>query len=100
MRPGHEPDIEEVAKKFAALYEEKGIDTGFRVYQAVTGDDLPLYVVSFAAADAAGYYANEAKVNGMLGEAAIPLMQEAASHARRLERTNARMRPDLSLGGM
>ncbi len=98
VRTGHEMEIEAVAKKVAALYAEKEIDTGFRIYQAMTGDDLPLYLVTFTAADPADYYANEARIDGVLGEEATKLIQEAVGLARRLERTSAMMRPDLSMG--
>ena len=98
IRPGHEAEIEEVARKFAALYAEKEIDTGFRIYQAVTGDDLPLYLVTITAANAVDYHTNEARVNESLGEAGQQLIQEAVALARRLERTTAMMRPDLSMG--
>ncbi len=98
IRPGHEMAIEEVARKVAALYAEKEIDTGFRIYQAVTGDDLPLYLVTFTAADAADHYANEARVNELLGEAGEKLLEEARASARRVETTMATMRPDLSMG--
>ena len=98
VRPGHEAEIEEVARKIAAVYAEKEIDTGWRIYQAVTGDDLPLYVVTFTAADAADHFANEARIDELLGEAGQQLIQEASTHARRVEATTAMMRPDLSMG--
>ena len=98
VRPGHEAEIEEVAKKFAALYAEKSVDTGFRIYQAVTGEDLPLYLVTITAANAADYHANEARVNEQLGDAGQALIQEAVALARRVERTTAMMRPDMSMG--
>jgi hypothetical protein len=98
VRPGHEAAIEAVAKKIAALYEEKGIDTGWRVYQAITGGDLPLYLVSTTATDAADYHANDARVNGLLSDAMQELIGEALSHTRRVESTWSVMRPDLSMG--
>ena len=98
VRPGHEQAIEEVAKKLVALYTEKNIDPGWRVYQAVTGDDLPLYVVTSTAASPADSYANDERVGGILGEDSQKLLGEAASHARRVEQTMSRMRPDMSMG--
>ena len=98
VRPGHEPAIEAVARKLVALYVEKNVDTGWRVYQAVTGDDLPMYIVTSTATDPADHYANEARVAGLVGEAAQALLKEAMSHTRRLDTTMATMRPDLSMG--
>ena len=96
--PGHEQAIEAVAKKLVALYTEKNIDTGWRVYQAVTGDDLPLYIVTSTAASAADNYANDERLGTILGEDSQKLLAEAASHARRVEQTMSRMRPDMSMG--
>lgn len=98
VKPGWEMEIEGVAKKIAKLYADKGAETGFRIYQAMTGDDLPMYLVTFSAADAADHYANEKALDEMLGEEVQKLMQEAAGYARRVERTSAMMRPDLSMG--
>lgn len=98
VRPGNEMEFEAVAKKFAELYAEEEIDTGFRIYQAVTGDDLPLYLVTFSGTDAADHYANEARIDQLLGEAAQKLIQEAVGLARRVETTTAMMRSDLSMG--
>lgn len=98
VRPGHEEAIEGVARRLVALYTEKNIDTGWRVYQAVTGDDLPLYVVTSTATNAADYHANEGRVGALVGEAAQQLIQEAQSHTRRVESTTAMMRPDMSMG--
>lgn len=97
-RPGHEEALEDVARRIVALYAENNIDTGWRVYQAITGDDLPLYVVSATATNAADFHANEARIGATLGEAAQKLIEEASSHARRVESTTARMRPDMSMG--
>ncbi len=81
-----------------AAYAEKGIDTGWRFYQAITGEDLPVFIVAGTATDAANFHANEARVNEILGEEGIKLIQEAMSIARRVERTAEVVRPDLSLG--
>ena len=98
IRPGHEQAAEAVAKKLVDLYTENNADTGWRIYQAITGDDLPMYIVTTTATDPADHYANEARLSGQFGEAAKKLMQEAMTHARRLETTMAWMRPDLSMG--
>ena len=98
VKPGHEMEIEGVARKIAKVYADKGADTGFRVYQAVTGDDLPMYLVTMSATDAADYYANDKTLEALLGEEAGKLIQVAAGLARRVERTSAWMRPDLSMG--
>ncbi len=97
-RPEKEEEIEAVAKKFQALYKEKNIDTGWRVYKALTGPDLPLYLVVVTAADAADYHANDARVNGLLGQPAQDLFAEANGYTRHLEQSWSMIRPDLSMG--
>ncbi len=98
VRPGMEDDLEEVSRKYVALAADKGSDTGWRVYQAITGDDLPLYLVVSTASDIADYHANDARVRALLGEAAQKLFAEARACTRRLEHSWAMVRPDLSMG--
>lgn len=98
VRPGHEQAIEELAKKVVAVYKEKNIDTGWRIYQAVTGDDLPLYLVTSTATSPADSFTNEERIAAIVGKEAQKLLAEAASHTRRVEQTMSRMRPDMSMG--
>lgn len=98
IEPGKEAAAMDIARRVKELYTAKGIDTGWRFYSAITGDDLPLFVVTGSAMDAADYHANEARVNEILGEEMRKLIQEAMGIARRVERTTSMMRPDLSMG--
>jgi Flp pilus assembly protein CpaB len=56
------------------------------------------HVVTATAANAADYHTNEERVNEVLGADGLKLILEAASYARRMERTTSVMRPDLSIG--
>ncbi len=94
--PGKAEALEEVAREFVALYKSKSLDTGWNVYQAVTGNDLPLYVVAVGARNEADFHANEARLNELAGKEAEALQQKALKSARRVEPMVGWMRPDIS----
>ncbi|MEE9133538.1 MAG: hypothetical protein V3U13_08260 [Gemmatimonadota bacterium] len=94
--PGKESELEGVAKEFAALYKAKGIDHGWRIYQAVMGPDLPMYLVVETAADEADYHATVKKVEEMAGEEGMKLNQKALKFARNIVIQHGWIRPDLS----
>ena len=94
--PGKTEDLEGVAKEFVELYTSKGLDTGWNVYQAITGGDLPLYVVAVGARDEADFHANEARLNELVGAEAEALGMKALKFARRVEPMVGWSRPELS----
>jgi len=94
--PDKTDDLEAVAKEFVELYTSKGLDTGWNVYQAITGGDLPLYVVSVLARNEADFHANEARLNELAGAEAEKLGMKALKAARRVEPFIGWFRPDLS----
>ena len=98
IQPGKEMAAMDVARRVKELWAAKGIDSGWRFYQAVTGEDLPLFLVTATGMNAADYYANDARVSEILGDEMKMLIQEAVGIARKVERTTSRMRPDLSMG--
>jgi hypothetical protein len=95
--PGKEMETEAVMKEWVELYATNGVTSGFYVYQAVTGDDLPMYVVSTHAASQADYFADGDQLDEMLGEADDALWMKTRSLLRDFEHNNAWLRPDLSL---
>lgn len=94
--PGKEQDLEAVSREYAELFRKKGLSTRFRVYQAVSGSDLPLYVVVEGARSEADYYENAEKTRTALGEEGMKLLQKAILPIRRVESMSAIPRPDLS----
>jgi hypothetical protein len=94
--PGKEREFEQVARDYAALYKEKGLDDSWTLYQRVTGGELPLYVATFPARSASDHYARMEEIQGMLGEAGQKLAQRAYACMRRFERKEVMPRPDLS----
>lgn len=94
--PGKGEGLESVAKEFAELYAANGIETGWRMYQAAMGSDLPLYLVVFAAKDPAEFHAWDRETTARLGEEADRLYLKALSYARRVEEGHGWVRGDLS----
>ena len=92
----HVEEAEQVAKDVAALYKSKNIDTPFVIYQAVSGHDLPLYIVGSSGKSAADYWLNDDRVASMIGNEMRPLEMRALSFTRKLEVREARRRPELS----
>ncbi|MBT8486403.1 MAG: hypothetical protein HKO59_17990 [Phycisphaerales bacterium] len=100
VKPGHEEQLEQVAKDYAALYREHGIDRPWNIYQAITGADLPLYVVANPAESPAAHENHKERIGALLAEAAAPLEQESMKHVRKIELMDGWWRPDLSYPSM
>jgi hypothetical protein len=97
--PGKAEDLEAIAKEFAELYKRKGIDSGWTIFQGVTGSDLPVYVVAMGAKSAADYYTNRERIREQLGEEAKKLGEKVDATIRKMEYKEGMLRPDLSYPG-
>ena len=96
LKPGAEFAVEAVAKAYVELYKKHKIESGFRVYSAVIGADLPMLLVVETADDMAQYHAREQAIQAKLGEEGKKLGEKAMSLARRLEISHGYVRPELS----
>ena len=97
VEPGMESGFEAILREWVALYEENGIETGWVAHQAVTGDDLPMFVL-VTPADGMAAWANENEaVDAALGEADDELVQRTLLLMRAYNPTNATFRPELSV---
>lgn len=94
--PGKEMALEAVAKEYAALYESKGIETGWRIYQVVMGPDLPAYLVVLSAESEAAFIARSSEIEQLLGDDVQELYNKSMKTTRRLEVMEGWVRPDLS----
>jgi len=94
--PGKQKDIEAIAKEFAELYKSKGINTGWSMYESVTGSDLPVIVVAQGARSAADFYSNRERLRELLGEDAKKIGARVGATVRRMEDKEGIPRPDLS----
>jgi hypothetical protein len=97
VMPGREADAEAVGADYVKLFKSKGVKTGYNVYKTVMGPEMPLYVVSVGALDAADYHADDAKVVALLGAEMQALGARLAAFTRRVEMREAVLRPDLSV---
>jgi hypothetical protein len=94
--PGKQKEIEAIAKEFADLYKEKGIDTGWSFYKMISGPDLPLYVVAQGAKSPADYYANRDRIKELLGPEAEKIGMKIGETIRRSEYKEGMIRDDLA----
>jgi hypothetical protein len=94
--PGKELEAEAVAKEYAALYRAKEMEHGFRIYQAVMGPDLPMYLVVQSAKNEAEFTAREQGMEQMLGEEGMKLQQKSMAVTRKMVIQEGWVRPDLS----
>lgn len=96
VTPGQEETFEEVAKEFVAIYKKNCIDTGWNVYQSVTGTDLPLFVIIEAGKSRAQFAVNEERIKAKLAEQTKELGQKAVTCFRKVVHKEGYPRPDLS----
>jgi len=96
---GKKKQFEELAKEFAELYKSKNIDTGWSIYESVTGSDLPVFVIAHASRSQGEYYSRRDEVRELLGEAGEKLVEKALTLVRRIEHKDGWTRPDLSYPG-
>lgn len=92
----HLNETEQVAKDYAALFKSKNVGDPFTVYEALSGNDLPLWIVSVPARSAADFYANDERVNAMLGADVRPLQARAMANTRKFEIRNGVYHPEMS----
>ena len=97
VEPGKESEFEAIMKEWVGLYEEHGIETGWLANQAVTGDDLPMFVLITPADGMAAWATENEAVDAMLGEADDELIQRSLALMRAYKPTNAMFRPELSV---
>jgi len=94
--PGKTYEIEGVAKEYIDLFEAKGVEHGWRIYEIVMGPDQPVYLQVETAADEAAYHANAKDIREALGEEGVKLNMKALKYSRRVEEQHGWIRPDLS----
>lgn len=96
LDPEHAEESEQIARDYSALFKAKNIPDGFNIYQVISGNDLPLLVVSVHGKSAADLAQAEEKNNATLGKDVFPLAARAMGITRRYETKDGMYRPDLS----
>ena len=94
--PGMEEEAATITRQYADLYRKNNLSEPFRVFQAVTGENLPLFVVGTYGKDEEDWIASGASVNEALGEEGLLLQQRAMRVIRTYESKKRRLREDLS----
>ena len=96
VQPGKESAFEASIPAWQAAYESAGIDRGWRIYQIVSGDDLPAYLVVSSSEAEHDYYMMSEENQEALGEQFMELRAGTGATLRRVEETSGWVRPDLS----
>lgn len=96
VQRGAEAQAEAIAKEWAALFKKNDISDGFVVFQAVMGTELPLYIVGRPGKSAQDYYAQNEKIDALLGEEGAAMNAKTFAIVRSFETQNVTTRPDLS----
>jgi hypothetical protein len=97
VMPGRDPEAESVGAEYVKLFKAKAVKNAYNVYKVVMGAEMPAYIVSVGAADAAAYHADSANVSALLGTDLQALSARTAALTRRFETREATARPDLSV---
>ncbi len=96
VMPGKKKVMEEVAKQYAELYKANNVETGWRIYESVTGNDLPLFVVAHPARSQAEFYQQREALKAAFGEDSKKLGETVMQAVRRVELKDGWIRGDLS----
>jgi hypothetical protein len=96
LLPGREEEAAAILKDWAELHRKKKVAEAFRVFEAITGDDLPLLVVGTYGKNEVDWIDHGAEVSEALGEQGQGLLRRALGVIRRFEVTRNLVRDDLS----
>jgi hypothetical protein len=84
-------------KEWVDLYQEHGIESGWVANQAVTGNDLPMWVLLTPADGMAAWATENEAIDAALGDANDELLQRTLSLMRAYKPSNSTFRPELSV---
>jgi hypothetical protein len=94
--PSKVAEFEASARAWAEAYGRHGVDHGFRLYQYITGADLPMYLLVKNARDEAHAAAVSAQLAATLGADNGRLMAQTGATLRSVREMRGEVRPDLS----
>jgi hypothetical protein len=96
IEPGTEAKMDAVIKKFVSSFKKHKISSGFNYAVAVTGTDLPFYVINSSGKSAADLWTESDKNINALGDEWVTLLGEFNSLLRSSEIYEYTLRPDLA----
>lgn len=94
--PGKEMQMEEMAKKWQALYAKHNIPEGYRIYQGDMGTAVPMLIIVQSAKNAVEYAMASERVMKAMGEEGEKLWYDTMAFVHKIEQKTGMMRPDLS----
>ncbi|MEJ2548534.1 MAG: hypothetical protein P8125_12105 [Gemmatimonadota bacterium] len=100
VHPTKTADFEASANAWAKAYGDHGIETGFRVYEYITGDDLPMYLLVENARDEVHFETLGAQIDKTLGADQEALMRQTGATLRSVREMEGWVRPELSYPAM
>ena len=96
IRPDAQAQMDAVLKKFVELFKKHKIGMGFSSGVAITGVNLPFYVVGSGAKSISDYWTESEKNVAICGEEWVALVEELGSILRSMDQLDVTPRPDLS----
>lgn len=96
VHPAKTAEFEASAKAWANAYGSHGAERGFRIYQYVTGSDLPMYLLVENARDEAHHATLSAQIEKTLGADREALMRGTGATLRSVKEFGGWVRPEFS----
>jgi len=96
VHPGHEEEFEAGAKKWAAAYGDRGVESGWRLLEYHSGPDLPKYLVVESAESETAFYQRRDKVNEVLADDLSRLRAGTGPTLKSARNFSGMVRPDMS----
>jgi hypothetical protein len=96
VKPGMEPQIEAVLRKYVELFSAKKLAWGWQTYVGEFGAETPVYVYTEIGPSLGEFHTEGDKISKQLGEQGDALWTEALAAMRRFEPVRSDYRADLS----
>lgn len=98
-QPGTEGDVELVLSSWKNLYQDKGVEMGFRVFKGFIGIGQPVYILTTWGEDPMSYQVNLQKVSLELGEKGAGLLDEMIGYVNEIDIVEGWYLPQYSYTG-
>jgi len=96
VQPGKGDEARSLSKEWRDLYASNNVAMGYNLYVGGIGTDMPLFVTTQRAKNAADFQMQSAKTAELLGDAGKDLNQRTMAITLRFESRDGWARPDLS----
>lgn len=96
VHPHKVAEFEASLSGWQSMYRDAGVEHGWRVYQYMTGTDLPAYLVVQAATSEAVFHERQAELESSFGDRIEEMRAKTGPTLRRAVNSGGWVRPDLS----